>query len=89
MDFGTFCPQAGMGGLGFVGGLFTLCCHETLKVILVTDCLELLAKLLVEVGRLLQPGLQGGNLLLFNLQTGFERRLQLGFQQLEPERGHV
>ena len=33
-----------------------------------TDRLELLAKLLVEVGGLLQSGLQGGDLLLFDLQ---------------------
>ena len=35
----------------------------------VTDRLELLAKLLVKVGGLLQSGLQGGDLLLFNLQS--------------------
>lgn len=36
---------------------------------LATDCLELLAKLLVEVRRLLQSGLKSSNLLLFNLQS--------------------
>lgn len=36
---------------------------------LATDGLELLAKLLVEVRRLLQSGLKSCNLLLFDLQS--------------------
>ena len=38
------------------------------RIICLSYRLEFLAKLLVEVGRLLQSGLQGGDLLLFNLQ---------------------
>lgn len=52
----------------------------------VTDRLELLAQLLVEVRGLLQSGLQGGDLLLFNLQRRFQSRLQFGLQELEPDK---
>lgn len=50
-----------------------------------THRLELLAKLLIEVRGLLKSGLQGSDLLLFNLQRRLQGRLQFGFQKFKPK----
>ncbi len=65
--------------------LVVLCFKEWCVHVCVADRLELLAKLLVEVRGLLQSGLQGGDLLLFNLQRWFQSWLQFGFKELKSE----
>ena len=65
----------------------TSVCVCVLECVCESNRLELLAQLLVEVGGLLQSSLQGGDLLLLDLQRGLKSGLKPGLQQLKP--GHT